>query len=158
MGGGWSADDCLRRAAILERSSSTASEKGRDKPDGAAQTAQPDTDDDDDRIVVIGANTKNYLLDGDFRCLYEPEDGTWYYQNENGRNLKDNQRIIVILYRSPRGAWCLSMDKAYFSRLHAGWLISEETDCRHPLDVRTWSRLIAKDTFAAAPSFKALQG
>jgi len=49
MGGGWSADDCLRRAASLARSASRASEKGGDAPDGA-RTAQPEPDLDEQRM------------------------------------------------------------------------------------------------------------
>ena len=62
LGGGWSADDCLRRAAILARSSSTASEKGMDKPDGAARTTQPepDLDEKEEFVVLSGAEDDTF--------------------------------------------------------------------------------------------------
>jgi hypothetical protein len=65
MGGDWSADDCLHRAAILARSSSTASEKGRDKPDGAARTTQPEPDLDEkgECVVLSGAEDGSTYID-----------------------------------------------------------------------------------------------
>jgi hypothetical protein len=65
MGGGWSADDCLRRAASLATLASKASKKGRDKPDGAARTAQPEPDLEDkgECMVLSGAEDDSFNVE-----------------------------------------------------------------------------------------------
>jgi hypothetical protein len=77
MGGGWSADDCLRRAASLARLSSEASEKEWDKPNGAERTAQPEPDLDDKGECVVLSGAEDDSFNGEYYRSYTEERKPW---------------------------------------------------------------------------------
>ncbi len=110
MGGGWSADECLCHASFLARLSSTASEKGRNKLDGAAQMVQPepDLDEKDECVVLSGAEDDSFNVKYYRFYTEDEEDDLVCYRHTS------NDSETTYLWRLTGGTWGYAFE-SYFN-------------------------------------------
>jgi hypothetical protein len=143
MGGGWSADDCLRRAASLARSASTASEKWKDAP-GAARMAQPEPDLDEKGEFVVLSGAEDDTFNGKYFRSHAEDRKPWEVETNDLICYRhtSNESTNTCLWRFPLGQWGCAFESSFNERGNRSEckleILSIEKGHVNPAQVQLW--------------------
>jgi len=150
LGGGWSADDCLRRAASLATPPSKGvGNGGRDNLDGAERAAQPEPALDETGECVVLSGAEDDSLNGNYYRSYtedlkswELRDGLICYRHTSNVSTVAYLWLLPSFCHNLGSCWGCAFESSFHKRGNVFEckleIESSERGLAHPAQVQTW--------------------